>query len=154
MLQPTWSPGVRIPGREAKGAMIGFGDVHTRAHLYRAILEGLAYALREGGERAAARAKTPLRELRVSGGGAQSPAAVQLTADIFGLPTGRAPHPRDVRARGRDRRRGRARASIRRSRPRSPTMTRRRGDDRPGPGAASAVRRSCTGASTAGCTSG
>ena len=33
MLQPTWSPGVRIPGPEAKGAIIGFGDVHTRAHL-------------------------------------------------------------------------------------------------------------------------
>jgi sugar (pentulose or hexulose) kinase len=91
MLQPTWTPGVRVPGPEAKGAMIGFGDVHTRAHLYRAILEGLAYALREGGERAAGRAHVPLRELRVSGGGAQSPAAVQLTADIFGLPTGR-PH--------------------------------------------------------------
>ncbi|HEX2754397.1 MAG TPA: FGGY-family carbohydrate kinase [Candidatus Limnocylindrales bacterium] len=91
MLQPTWTPGVRIPGPEAKGAMIGFGDVHTRAHLYRAILEGLAYALREGGERAAGRAKVPLRELRVSGGGAQSPAAIQLTADIFGLPTG-VPH--------------------------------------------------------------
>jgi sugar (pentulose or hexulose) kinase len=95
MLQPTWSPGVRVPGPEAKGAIIGFGDVHTRAHLYRAILEGLAYALREGGERAAARAKTPLRELRVSGGGAQSPAAVQLTADIFGLPTGR-PHTHET----------------------------------------------------------
>jgi sugar (pentulose or hexulose) kinase len=95
MLQPTWTPGVRIPGREAKGAMIGFGDVHTRAHLYRAILEGLAYALREGGERAARRAKTPLRELRVSGGGAQSPAAVQLTADIFGLPTG-LPHTHET----------------------------------------------------------
>ena len=95
LIQPTWSPGVRIPGPEAKGAMIGFGDVHTRAHLYRAILEGLAYALREGGERAAARAKTPLRELRVSGGGAQSPAAVQLTADIFGLPTGR-PHTHET----------------------------------------------------------
>jgi sugar (pentulose or hexulose) kinase len=88
LIQPTWTPGVRVPGPEAKGAMIGFGDVHTRAHLYRAILEGLAYALREGGERAAQRAKTPLRELRASGGGAQSPAAVQLTADIFGLPTG------------------------------------------------------------------
>jgi sugar (pentulose or hexulose) kinase len=75
--------------------MIGFGDVHTRAHLYRAILEGLAYALREGGERAAGRAKTPLRELRVSGGGAQSPAAVQLTADIFGLPVGR-PHTHET----------------------------------------------------------
>jgi sugar (pentulose or hexulose) kinase len=95
IIQPTWTPGVRIPGPEAKGAMIGFGDVHTRAHLYRAILEGLAYALRDGGERAAARAKTPLRELRVSGGGAQSPAAVQLTADIFGLPTGR-PHTHET----------------------------------------------------------
>ena len=50
MLQPYWSPGVRIPGPEAKGAVIGWGDVHTRAHLYRAILEGLAYALREGAE--------------------------------------------------------------------------------------------------------
>ena len=95
MLQPTWTPGVRVPGPEAKGAMIGFGDVHTRAHLYRAILEGLAYALREGGERAAGRAHVPLRELRVSGGGAQSPAAVQLTADIFGLPTAR-PHTHET----------------------------------------------------------
>jgi sugar (pentulose or hexulose) kinase len=95
LVQPTWTPGVRIPGPEAKGAVIGFGDVHTRAHLYRAILEGLAYALRDGGERAAARAKVPLRELRVSGGGAQSPAAVQLTADIFGLPTGR-PHTHET----------------------------------------------------------
>ena len=51
VLQPYWSPGVRIPGPEAKGAVIGWGDVHTRAHLYRAILEGLAYALREGMER-------------------------------------------------------------------------------------------------------
>ncbi|HEY7970246.1 MAG TPA: FGGY-family carbohydrate kinase [Candidatus Limnocylindrales bacterium] len=95
VIQPTWTPGVRVPGPEAKGAMIGFGDVHTRAHVYRAILEGLAFALREGGERAAARAKTPLRELRISGGGAQSPAAVRLTADIFGLPTGR-PHTHET----------------------------------------------------------
>jgi sugar (pentulose or hexulose) kinase len=95
MVQPTWTPGVRIPGPEAKGAIIGFGDVHTRAHLYRAILEGLAYALREGGERAAGRAKVPLSELRVSGGGAQSPAAVQLTADIFGLPVG-VPHTHET----------------------------------------------------------
>lgn len=90
-LQPYWSPGVRIPGPEAKGAIIGWGDVHTRAHLYRAILEGLAYALREGAERTERRTKVRLRELRVSGGGSQSPAAVQLTADVFGLPTGR-PH--------------------------------------------------------------
>ncbi|MBQ5948098.1 FGGY-family carbohydrate kinase [Massilia sp. ST3] len=91
MLQPYWTPGIRVPGREAKGAIIGFGDVHTRAHVYRAILEGLAYALREGKERIEKRSGVPITELRVSGGGSQSDAAMQLTADIFGLPTSR-PH--------------------------------------------------------------
>jgi sugar (pentulose or hexulose) kinase len=91
MLQPYWSPGIKIPGPEAKGAIIGFGDVHTRAHLYRAILEGLAYALREGKERIEKRSGVPITSLRVSGGGSQSDAAMQLTADIFGLPAAR-PH--------------------------------------------------------------
>jgi sugar (pentulose or hexulose) kinase len=72
MLQPYWTPGLKMPGPEAKGAVIGFGDVHTRAHLYRSILEGLAYALREGKER-------------------MSRNAMQLTADIFGMPTAK-PH--------------------------------------------------------------
>lgn len=94
-LQPYWSPGIRVPGPEAKGAVIGWGDVHTRAHLYRAILEGLAYALREGAERTVKRTKVPIRELRVSGGGSQSPAAVQLTADVFGLPASR-PHTHET----------------------------------------------------------
>ena len=94
-LQPYWSPGVRIPGPEAKGAIIGWGDVHTRAHLYRAILEGLAYALRDGAERTERRTKVGITELRVSGGGSQSPSAVQLTADVFGLPTGR-PHTHET----------------------------------------------------------
>lgn len=91
MLQPYWSPGLKFPGPEAKGAVIGFGDVHTRAHLYRAMLEGLAYALREGRERLERRTRTPITSLRVSGGGSQSNQALQLTADIFGLPTAR-PH--------------------------------------------------------------
>nr|WP_132712535.1 FGGY-family carbohydrate kinase [Pseudomonas aeruginosa] len=90
-LQPYWSPGIREPGLEAKGAMIGFGDVHTRAHIYRAILEGLAYALRQGKERIEKRSGTPVVRLRVAGGGSQSDAAMQLTADIFGLPAER-PH--------------------------------------------------------------
>jgi sugar (pentulose or hexulose) kinase len=88
-LQPYWSPGVRIPGPEAKGAIIGFGDVHTRAHVYRAILEGLAYAMREGLERIAGRTHVQPTSLRIAGGGAQSGAAVQLTADVFGLPVAR-----------------------------------------------------------------
>lgn len=91
MLQPYWSPGLKVPGPEAKGAIIGWGDVHTRGHLYRAILEGLAYALREGKERTEKRARTPITELRVAGGGSQSDAAMQITADVFGLPASR-PH--------------------------------------------------------------
>ncbi|WP_313706913.1 FGGY-family carbohydrate kinase [Massilia sp.] len=91
MLQPYWTPGIRVPGREAKGAIVGFGDVHTRAHVYRAILEGLAYALREGKERIEKRSGVRITKLRVSGGGSQSDVAMQLTADIFGLPTAR-PH--------------------------------------------------------------
>jgi sugar (pentulose or hexulose) kinase len=90
MLQPYWTPGIRVPGPEAKGAIIGFGDVHTRAHVYRAILEGLAYALREGKERIEKRSGVAVTELRVAGGGSQSDAAMQLTADIFGLPAARA----------------------------------------------------------------
>jgi sugar (pentulose or hexulose) kinase len=91
VLQPYWSPGVKVPGPEAKGAMIGFGDVHTRAHVYRAILEGLAYALREGGERSQRRSGVQLAEVRVAGGGSQSDQAMQITADVFGLPASR-PH--------------------------------------------------------------
>ncbi len=91
VLQPYWSPGLKEPGPEAKGAIIGFGDVHTRAHVYRAILEGLAYALREGKERSERRSGIAVTELRVAGGGSQSDAAMQLTADIFGLPAAR-PH--------------------------------------------------------------
>jgi sugar (pentulose or hexulose) kinase len=91
MLQPYWSPGLRVPGPEAKGAVIGWGDVHTRAHFYRAILEGLAYALREGRESIESRSGVPITQLRVAGGGSQSDAAMQITADVFGLPAVR-PH--------------------------------------------------------------
>ena len=90
MLQPYWSPGIKIPGPEAKGSIIGFGDVHRRSHLYRAILEGLGYALREARERSDRRTGTPVTELRVAGGGSQSDVAMQLTADIFDLPASRA----------------------------------------------------------------
>jgi len=91
VLQPFWSPGLRNPGPEARGAIIGFADVHTRAHIYRAMLEGLAYALREGKERTEKRTGVPITQLRVAGGGSQSNAAMQLTADVFGLPASR-PH--------------------------------------------------------------
>ena len=95
VLQPYWSPGIRLPGPEAKGAVVGFGDVHTRAHFYRAILEGLAYALREGAERSRRRSGCAMTEIRVAGGGSRSDAAMQITADIFNLPASR-PHTADA----------------------------------------------------------
>ncbi|MFP4572101.1 MAG: FGGY-family carbohydrate kinase [Desulfobacterales bacterium] len=91
MLQPYWSPGIRVPGPEAKGSIIGFGDIHTRGHVYRSILEGLAYALREGKERIEKRTKVKVTQLRISGGGSRSRNAMQATADIFNLPASR-PH--------------------------------------------------------------
>lgn len=91
MLQPYWTPGIRNPGPDARGAVIGFTDAHTRAHLYRAIIEGIAYSLREGKERIEKRAKVSIDSLRVSGGGSQSDVAMQATADIFNLPASR-PH--------------------------------------------------------------
>ncbi len=91
LLQPYWSPGLKSPGPEARGAIIGFGAVHTRAHLYRSILEGLAYALREGAQRTEKRSGVKITELRVAGGGSQSNAAMQITADVFGMPAAR-PH--------------------------------------------------------------
>jgi sugar (pentulose or hexulose) kinase len=91
VLQPYWSPGLKVPGPEARGAVVGFTDAHTRAHLYRAILEGLAYGLRAGRERIERRTRIPIRALRVCGGGSQSDTAMQITADVFGLPAAR-PH--------------------------------------------------------------
>lgn len=91
ILQPFWSPGIKIPGPEARGAITGFDGRHGRAHLYRAILEGIAYALRDAGERAERRSGVQMRELRVAGGGSQSVEAMQITADVFGLPAAQ-PH--------------------------------------------------------------
>jgi sugar (pentulose or hexulose) kinase len=55
--------------------------------------------LREGKERIEARSGVAVTALRVSGGGSQSDAAMQLTADIFGLPTAR-PHIYETSALG------------------------------------------------------
>jgi sugar (pentulose or hexulose) kinase len=99
LLLPHWSPGLKVPGPEARGAIIGFHARHTRAHVYRAIVEGLAYALREGKEQLERRTKVGIRELRVAGGGSQSDAAMQVAADMFGQVAAR-PHVYEASALG------------------------------------------------------
>lgn len=86
---PHWSPGLRDPGPEAKGAVIGFGDVHTRAHLYRALIEGIVMQLRAGRDRIEHRTGQRFARLVVAGGGSQSDGAMQIAADVFGLPAER-----------------------------------------------------------------
>ena len=84
MLQPYWSPS-NGDGPETRGAIIGFNEDHTRAHLYRAMIEGLTYALREGKELLEKRSGKLISRLIVSGGGSQSDQIMQITADIFGM---------------------------------------------------------------------
>jgi sugar (pentulose or hexulose) kinase len=88
-LQPYWTPGLRHPGPEGKGAIIGFGAAHRKPHLYRAILEGLAYEMRSGRDLVVARTGTPLTELTLCGGGSRSDLVLQITADVFGMPARR-----------------------------------------------------------------
>ncbi len=98
ILHPHWTPGPHT-AKYVKGAVIGFGDIHTRAHFYRAIIEGLIFGLKEGADVTEKKNKVPIRGLRVSGGGSQSDTAMQIAADIFGLPAQR-PHTHETSAIG------------------------------------------------------
>ncbi len=87
VLQPYWGPGLARP--LAKGAIIGFSDAITQEHFYRAIIEGIAYALREGLEHFEHKIHHSIKEIRISGGGSQSDEICQITADIMGKPVSR-----------------------------------------------------------------
>ncbi|MBU0935491.1 MAG: FGGY-family carbohydrate kinase [Spirochaetes bacterium] len=84
VMQPYWTAGLKHPA--AKGAIIGFGDVHERAHLYRAIIEGLAFGLKDGLHSIQKVSRKQIHELAVSGGASQSDQICQISADIFNLP--------------------------------------------------------------------
>ena len=89
VLQPFWNPVLGETGPEGRGSIIGFKDFHTRAHVYRALIEGLAFALRSGKARIERRTKTPITCIRLSGGGAQSDQVTQIMADVLNLPVER-----------------------------------------------------------------
>lgn len=85
VIQPYWGSGLRRP--VARGAMIGFSESTTNAHVYRAIIEGIAYCLREGLELfEKRRLHHKVEHIRISGGGSNSNEICQITSDIFGLP--------------------------------------------------------------------
>lgn len=84
ILQPFWTPGVVNPN--AKGAVIGFSDKHNRISIYRAIIEGIGFALMDGLYSMQKRSGYEIKELYAAGGGSRSDEICQITADMFGLP--------------------------------------------------------------------
>lgn len=81
VLQPYWGAGLKMP--EARGAIIGFGDIHSRAYLYRAIIEGLSYALRDAAEKIEKVSKVPIEKVMVAGGGSRSDFVCQILSNVL-----------------------------------------------------------------------
>jgi xylulokinase len=79
--------GERTPHRDtaARGAMLGLSLAHTRAHLTRAVLEGICFALRDSVTILQSLGLTP-NHMLLTGGGAKSALLRRLQSEIFGLP--------------------------------------------------------------------
>jgi xylulokinase len=79
--------GERTPHNDAlvRGGFAGLDGGSTRADLTLAVLEGVAYAMRDA-QQALASAGTVLKEADIIGGGARSPLWSQIMADVLGVP--------------------------------------------------------------------
>lgn len=71
---------------QASGAFVGLNLFHTRAHLYRAVLEGVTFALRHNMDAGAQSAVSLENRLVVVGGAAFSDLWMQIIADVTGYP--------------------------------------------------------------------
>jgi xylulokinase len=74
-----------INDSEATGAFVGLQLTQSRGHLFRAVLEGIAYGFRHHLDVFAERGYAP-RRARVTDGGSKSSVWTQITADIIGIP--------------------------------------------------------------------
>jgi xylulokinase len=82
-----WTPylmGERTPHLDAnaRAALVGLTASHTRAHVVRAILEGVAYSLKDSFT-IFQEMKVPVKTIRLGGGGARSPLWRQIQADVY-----------------------------------------------------------------------
>ena len=69
----------------ARAAFLGLSLAHTRAHMTRAVLEGIAFALRDSLSILQELGLSP-QHLLLTGGGAKSPFIRRLQADVYGIP--------------------------------------------------------------------
>jgi xylulokinase len=70
---------------EARGAFIGLTRRTTRAHMARAVMEGVAFALRDLVE-IIGEVGVPVREIRVAGGGTRGGLWLSILASVLGRP--------------------------------------------------------------------
>jgi sugar (pentulose or hexulose) kinase len=75
---PIWDP-------NARGVFFGLNAMHQRAHLYRAVLEGVAFAFRQIKD-IVAELGSPIKELVLINGGARSALWRQIFADCLEIP--------------------------------------------------------------------
>jgi xylulokinase len=73
------------PDPSARGAFVGLTVQHDRRHMARAVLEGVAFGLRDGLELMVEAGVARPTRLRVSGGGTASPLWRQILADVLGV---------------------------------------------------------------------
>ena len=73
------------PDPLARGAFVGLTVRHRREHLTRAVLEGVAFGLRDSLALMRSAGLQAIEQVRVSGGGAQSPLWRQILADVLGV---------------------------------------------------------------------
>ena len=71
------------PDPLARGAFVGLTIRHTPAHLTRAVLEGVAFGLRDSMELVRSSGQGNIRQVRISGGGARSRLWRQILSDIM-----------------------------------------------------------------------
>jgi len=74
---------------DARGAIVGLSRFHTGAHLARATLEAIAYQTRDVAEAMERDSGVRLEVLKVDGGVTANDLAMQLQADILGVPVSR-----------------------------------------------------------------
>jgi len=72
------------PDPLARGAFVGLTLAHDRRHLTRAVLEGVAFGLRDGLDLMIAAGMPLPTQIRASGGGTTSPLWRQILADVLG----------------------------------------------------------------------
>ena len=148
-------PGERSPHPDplARGAFVGLTLAHDRRHLTRAVLEGVAFGLRDGLDLMVAAGMPAPAQIRASGGGTASPLWRQILADVLDAEIATVSHDRGRRLRGGAPGRGRRglvpvrrgggrRARDRRPRRRRPAAGRRALRGRCTPGTGSCTRRS------------